>query len=121
MTLYAGYADFEVASKTQSGAYDEYEYESGVIVSDAPGGSLDQGENAVDLTTINWSPIPGLVQKSNQDLNVSNPTDHYVIVDPNWAFFTGTSILVYCTNAYGGGYLAADVHGTVFKTYPAGS
>ena len=121
LTLYPDYADFEAPSKTQSGAYDDYDYENGQIVSDTPGGDLDDGEVSVDLTTIDWSTIPGLVQKSDEDLNVSNPTDHYVIVDPNWAFGSGTSILVYCTNAYGGGYLAADIHGKVFDTDPAGS
>ena len=121
LTLYPDYADFEAPSKTQSGAYDDYDYENGAIVSDTPGGDLDDGEVSVDLTTIDWSTIPGLVKKSDEDLNVSNPTDHYVIVDPNWVFGSGTSILVYCTNAYGGGYLAADIKGKVFDTYPAGS
>ena len=59
----------------------------------------------MDVTSIDWSVIPGLIQKSDQDLGVKNPTDHYVIVDPNWAFATGTSLRVYCSNAYGGGYL----------------
>lgn len=52
---------------------------------------------------------------------MTDPTDHYVIVDPNWDFASGTSFRVYCSNAYGGGYLLADIHGTVLKTYPAGS
>jgi len=121
LTLYPGYADFEAPSKTQSDAYDDYEYEGGRIVSDTPGEDLDEGENSVDLTTIDWNAIPGLVQKSNEELNVTDPTDHYVIVDPNWAFASGTSLLVYCINSYGGGYLAADIHGNVFDTYPAGS
>ena len=121
LTLYPDYADFEVPSKTQSDAYDDDDYENGQIVSDTPGGDLDDGENEVDLTTIDWNSIPGLVQKSNQVLNVTDPTDHYVIVDPNWAFASGTSLLVYCANAYGGGYLAADIHGNVIDTYPAGS
>jgi serine/threonine protein kinase len=121
LTLYPDYADFEVPSKTQSDAYDDDDYENGQIVSDTPGGDLDDGENSVDLTTIDWNSIPGLVQKSDQVLNVTDPTDHYVIVDPNWAFASGTSLLVYCANAYGGGYLAADIHGNVIDTYPAGS
>ncbi|HTJ70395.1 MAG TPA: serine/threonine-protein kinase [Actinospica sp.] len=121
LDLYPDYANFEIASKSQPGGYDDVTYQNGVITSDSAGGDLDDGELSVDLKTINWDPIPGLVKQSNEDLDVTNPTDHYVIVDPNWAFGTGTSILVYCANAYGGGYLAADVHGHVFKTYPAGS
>jgi serine/threonine protein kinase len=121
LVLYPGYADLEVPSKTQSDAYDDYDYENGQIISDTPGGELDDGENSVDLTTIDWNSIPGLVQKSDEDLNVTDPTSHYVIVDPNWAFASGTSLLVYCSNTYGGGYLAADIHGTVIDTYPAGS
>jgi len=121
LTLYSDYADIEAPSKTQSGAYDDYTYENGQITDDTPGGDLDQGENSVDVTTINWSVIPGLIQKSNQDLDVTDPTDHYVIVDPNWAFASGTSLRVYCSNAYGGGYLLADLHGNILNTYPLGS
>lgn len=121
LTLYPDYAEFEVASKSQSGAYDDYEYENGQIVDDTAGGELDSGENEVDLTTISWSVIPGLITKSDEDLNVKNPTDHYVIVDPNWAFATGTSLRVYCTNAYGGGYLLANLNGKILSTYPLGS
>jgi len=121
LTLYSDYADIEAPSKTQSGAYDDYTYENGAITDDEPGGDLDEGENSVDVTTINWNVIPGLIQKSNKDLNVTDPTDHYVIVDPNWAFASGTSLRVYCSNAYGGGYLLADLHGNILNTYPLGS
>ena len=121
LTLYPDYAAIEAPSRTQSDAYDDYTYENGQITSDTTGGSLDQGENSVDLTTIDWSTIPGLIQKSDRDLNVTNPTEHYVIVDPNWAFATGTSLRVYCANAYGGGYLLADTHGNILNKYPAGS
>ena len=121
LTLYSDYADIEAPSKTQSGAYDDYTYENGQITDDTPGGDLDDGENSVDVTTINWNVIPGLIQKSNEDLDVTNPTDHYVIVDPNWAFASGTSLRVYCSNAYGGGYLLADLHGNILNTYPLGS
>jgi hypothetical protein len=121
LTLYPDYADFEAPAKSVPDAYDDYTYESGQITSDTPGGDLDQGENSVDLTTIDWSVIPGLVQKSDQDLDVKDPTDHYVIVDPNWDFASGTSLRVYCANDYGGGYLLADLHGHILDTYPAGS
>lgn len=121
LTLYADYADVEAPSKTVLDAYDDYTYEDGQISSDTAGGDLEQGENSVDVTSINWSVIPGLIQKSNQDLDVTDPTDHYVIVDPNWAFASGTSLRVYCANAYGGGYLLADIHGNILDTYPAGS
>jgi serine/threonine protein kinase len=121
LTLYPDYADFEAPAKTVPGAYDEYTYENGQITSDTPGGEVEQGENSVDVSTIDWSVIPGLVQKSDRDLNVPDPTEHYVIVDPNWAFATGTSLRVYCADAYGGGYLLADIHGKILDTYPAGS
>ena len=120
LTLYPDHADMDAPSKTVSGAYDEYVYENGQITSDTPGGDVEDGENSVDVTSINWSVIPGLIQKSNHDLNVADPTEHYVIVDPNWAFATGTSFRVYCANAYDGGYLLADLHGDILNTYPAG-
>ena len=121
LTLYPDYADIEAPSRSQANAYDDYTYENGQITSDTAGGDVEQGENSVDLTTIDWSIVPGLIQKSDVDLNVTNPTDHYVIVDPNWAFASGTSLRVYCSNAYGGGYLLADTHGTILNKYPAGS
>ena len=121
LTLYSDYADVEAPSKTVPNAYDDYTYEGGQITSDTAGGDVEQGENSVDVTSINWSVIPGLIQKSDTDLNVTNPTDHYVIVDPNWVFASGTSLRVYCANAYDGGYLLTDIHGNILKTYPAGS
>lgn len=121
LTLYADYADFEAPAKDGAGEYDEYTYEDGKITSDDPGGYVEDGENSADLTKIDWSVIPGLIQKSDQDLNVKNPTLHYVIVDPNWAFAPGTSLRVYCANDYGGGYLLADIHGKILDTIPAGS
>jgi hypothetical protein len=121
LTLYPDYADIEAPSRNQANAYDDYTYENGQITSDTADGDIEQGENSVDLTTIDWSIVPGLIQKSDVDLNVTNPTEHYVIVDPNWAFASGTSLRVYCANAYGGGYLLADTHGTILNKYPAGS
>jgi serine/threonine protein kinase len=121
LTLYPDYADIEAPSRSQQGAYDDYTYENGQITSDTADGEVEQGENSVDLTTIDWSIVPGLIQKSDVDLNVTNPTSHYVIVDPNWDFFSGTSLRVYCSNAYGGGYLLTDTHGTILNKYPAGS
>jgi len=121
LTLYPDYADIEAPSRTQPNAYDDFTYENGQITSDTAGGDLEQGENSVDVTTIDWSFVPGLIQKSDADLSVTNPTEHYVIVDPNWAFASGTSLRVYCSNAYGGGYLLADTHGTILNKYPAGS
>ena len=121
LTLYPDRADIEAPSRTQSSAYDDYTYENGAITSDTPGGDLDDGENSVDVSTIDWSVIPGLIQKSDQVLDVTDPTDHYVIVDPNWAFASGTSFRVYCMNTYGGGYLLANLQGKVLSTYPAGS
>nr|WP_211244195.1 serine/threonine-protein kinase [Actinospica robiniae] len=121
LALYADYADFEAPAKDGAGEYDEYTYEDGKITSDDPGGYVEDGENSADLTTIDWSVIPGLIQKSDQELNVENPTMHYVIVDPNWAFAPGTSLRVYCANDYGGGYLLADIHGKILDKIPAGS
>lgn len=120
LTLYGDYADFEAPTKGATGEYDEYTYENGKITSDDPGGYVEDGENSADLTTIDWSVIPGLIQKSDRDLNVKNPTLHYVTVDPNWAFAPGTTLRVYCSNDYGGGYLAADIHGKIIDTVPAG-
>jgi serine/threonine protein kinase len=120
LVLYPDFADFEAPAKSQPGAYDDYIYKDGRLSSE-PGEDLDEGEKSVDLTTIDWSVIPGLVKKSTQVLKVTNPTDHYVIVDPNWDFASGTALLVYCSNDYGGGYLAADIHGKILDTFPAGS
>jgi hypothetical protein len=121
LTLYPDYADFEAPAKGGDGEYDEYTYENGAITSDDPGGYVEDDEKSADLTTIDWSVIPGLIKKSDSDLGVKNPTTHYVIVDPNWAFAPGTSLRVYCANDYGGGYLLADIHGKILDTIKAGS
>ena len=121
LDLYPTYAVIEVPSKTVSDAYDDYLYRDGTVQFDSTGGYLDSGDLLVDLTTVDWNALPGLVQKSDTELNVTDPTDHYAILDPNWPFGNGPALLVYCGNGYGDGYLLADTSGDVLKTYPAGS
>jgi serine/threonine protein kinase len=122
VTIYPTRIEIEAAGKsTPRGAYDNYEYANGVLQFDSSGEDLDDGEVSVDLNSVDWNVLPGLIQQSDTELNVTNPTDHYVILDPNWAFADGPSLLVYCENAYGAGYLAADTHGHVLRKYPAGS
>ena len=55
-------------------------------------------------------------------LKVPKPTNKYVIAKASWAFNGDRpTMMVYFTDDYGGGYLAANAQGKVIKIVPSGS
>jgi serine/threonine protein kinase len=120
MTVYPTYADFEVVKKSDHTLYDNWTFRDGVAAFDSAGGTLDSGQNTIKPSTIKWDALPNLLKVANADLKVPKPKDRYYIIDsdlieqtPEW--------LVYLSDDYGGGYVAADLNGKISREYPRGS
>jgi hypothetical protein len=62
------------------------------------------------------------MRTAERTLKVEKPTLRYVIAKASWTFNGDQpTMMVYLTDDYGGGYLAANRKGQVIKTVPAGS
>ncbi|WP_263106749.1 serine/threonine-protein kinase [Kitasatospora sp. DSM 101779] len=116
LTVYPEYAIAESPKTDNPKLYDRIDYRNG-HTSKTPGGSVIGDDKPVDLNGYDWSVIPGLLQKAQQELNVPNPKSRYLIIGPD--MFDGTpTIRVYFSDDYGSGYLSADTKGNVIKSYP---
>lgn len=80
-----------------------------------PGGMIT-GET-VDLASVNWSALPGLWRRAEQELNVDKPKNRYLIVDHS-RIGDGLELRLYLSDEYGGGYLSANADGKVTRTNP---
>jgi hypothetical protein len=117
-TFYPTYANVGAPVSGNPKIYDEYTYRNGVGSRSGAGGQMS-GKSTVSLRSIDWDILPTLMRAAEDQLNVPSPTLRYVIVDPAWTFNEERpTIMVYLTDDYGAAYLAADVDGTVVKTYP---
>lgn len=73
----------------------------------------------MDLEKVDWDALPGLIRRADKELGVSEPTTHYVDIDPASPFDGYRPTLsVYVSDEYGGAYLRADINGKVLKKYP---
>lgn len=120
MTVYPTYASFEVVKKSDHTLYDNWTFRDGVASFDSAGGTLDSGQNTIKPSTIKWDALTNLIKVANTDLKVPKPKDRYYILDsdlidqtPEW--------LVYVSDDYGSGYVAADLNGKVTREVPRGS
>lgn len=80
----------------------------------SPGGMIT-GET-VDISEVNWSALPGLWRRAEQELNVDKPKNRYLIVDR--LLRSGPEVRLYLSDDYGGGYLAANADGKVIRVSP---
>ncbi|MEY9854434.1 hypothetical protein ABH935_000031 [Catenulispora sp. GAS73] len=117
MTVYDDHASFDVVKKTDSTVYDTYSFNNGRASFSMTGSTLDQGEPALDPTTVNWDALPALLKDADSSLNVKNPKYHYVIVESDIIDHT-LSMKVYLGDDYRSGYLIADLKGKVLQRYP---
>ncbi|MEV8097267.1 protein kinase [Kitasatospora sp. NPDC085879] len=116
LVVYPEYAVAETPKSDNPKLYDRIDYRNG-RTSKAAGGTVIGDDKPVDLNVFNWDVIPGLLQKAQQTLNVSNPKSRYLIIGPD--MFDGSpTIRVYLSDDYGSGYLSADTKGEVIKSYP---
>ncbi|MCX5380756.1 serine/threonine-protein kinase [Streptomyces sp. NBC_00091] len=117
MTVYEGYVLASVPTAPGATTYDRYEYRDGRASRTGPGGTVEEDEPLIDMASVNWDALPGLLDRAQQELGVAKPTSRYVIVEP-WLFDQSASMRPYLSDEYGrGGYVYADTQGNVKKVY----
>ncbi|MFD0265225.1 serine/threonine-protein kinase [Streptomyces sp. NPDC127106] len=117
MTVYEEYVIASIPTGPGAKTYDRWDYRDGEAKRSGPGGTLKPDEPPIDMSTVNWDALPGLLDTANQELGVANPTSRYVIIDP-WLFDGSPSMRPYLSDEYGqGGYIHADTQGKVKKVY----
>ncbi|MEU9619463.1 protein kinase [Streptomyces sp. NPDC088846] len=118
-TLYEERARIEAPVAKNKSLYDVYAYEDGKATRDRAGGTLMSGAKSVDLEKFDWDALPGLIRRADKELGVTEPTSHYVDIDPASPFDDYQPTLsVYVSDEYGGAYLRTDINGKVLKKYP---
>lgn len=118
-TAYQEYASAEAPVPGRRNLYDKFSYRYGRAVRDGPGGTLSSSDGKVKLRSFNWDALPALMKRAERTLKVPRPENRYIIVEPNWTFNNEQpTLLVYLSDDYGGGYLAADIKGKVVRTVP---
>ncbi|MFF2008518.1 protein kinase [Streptomyces sp. NPDC058195] len=121
-TLYDVHARAEAPVPKNKALYDVFSYRDGKATRDRAGGTLMSGARAVDLEKFNWDALPGLIRRADKELGITEPTTHYVDIDPASPFENYRPTLsVYVSDEYGGAYLRADMDGKVLKKYPRDS
>jgi hypothetical protein len=117
MTVYPTYASVEAPIKGDPELYDRYDYRDGEVTRSGIGGKVNKP--TVDLDKYNWDALPALLKTATKELGVPKPTSRYVIVDPDYAFASPRQVLlVYVSDGYRSGYLAANLAGKVVRKYP---
>ncbi|GAB3760201.1 serine/threonine-protein kinase [Microlunatus parietis] len=119
VVVYPDYAVADVPVKGRKGAIDRYSYRDGVA-EQSTSSNAGREVKAVDAARIDWSILPSLMKQANNRLNLKKPENRYLILDGTGIFTDGEPvIMVYLTDKYGGGYLTADLDGTVIEVNPA--
>ncbi|MGW2992984.1 serine/threonine protein kinase, partial [Streptomyces sp. NPDC001193] len=117
MNIYEEYVLASIPTAPGAKTYDRYQYRDGEAKRTGPGSTIKADEPLIDMATVNWDALPGLLDTAKQELGVTNPTSRYVIVEP-WLLDGTPSMRPYLTDEYGqGGYVYADTQGKVKKVY----
>lgn len=121
-TVYEERASADAPVAGRRGAFDNYTFEKGAdaAIRSRPSIAITTGDAKVNMRTFNWEALPALMRRAERTLKVPKPTSRYVIARAAWTFNGDQpTMMVYLTDDYGGGYLAANVKGKVVKTVPA--
>ncbi|MEV7169831.1 serine/threonine-protein kinase [Streptomyces sp. NPDC093224] len=115
MTLYDGYILASIPTAAGAETVDSWQYRDGAASRTGPDGTVDEGEPLIDMSTVNWDALPGLLEQSKKDLKVEKPTSRHVIIDP-WMMDQVPSIRTYLSDEYGrGGYVLWGIDGKLRK------
>lgn len=123
-TVYEDHASADAPVPGRRAAFDNYTYRKGAdaAVRSGPSVAITTGDAKVDLGTFNWAALPALMRRADRTLKVPKPTLRYLIVRASWTFNGDRpTMMVYLTDDYGGGYLAATTKGQVISTVPSDS
>lgn len=116
LLIYDGYVLASIPTAPGAKTVDSWEYRNGAAERTGPDGTVKEGEPLIDMATVNWDALPGLLEQSKKDLDVPNPTSRYVIVEP-WMMDQVPCMRPYLSDDYGqGGYVLAGIDGKVKKT-----
>ncbi|MFE1412774.1 serine/threonine-protein kinase [Streptomyces sp. NPDC058746] len=115
MTVYDGYVLASIPTAPGADTVDSWQYRDGAAKRTGPDGTVEEGEPLIDMATVNWDALPGLLEQSKKDLKVPNPSSRYVIVEP-WMMDQVPCMRPYLSDEYGrGGYVLAGIDGKVKK------
>ncbi|WP_374777773.1 protein kinase [Streptomyces sp. NBC_01310] len=115
MTLYDGYILASIPTAAGAETVDSWQYRDGAASRTGPDGTVKEGEPLIDMATVNWDALPGLLEQSKKDLKVEKPTSRHVIIDP-WMMDQLPSIRTYLSDEYGrGGYILWGIDGKLRK------
>jgi len=112
-TIYPDHAEGDVLTSANSTLYDSYDFSDNQGQDTGPGGTLDDTDQTIDLSSFDWNALPALLATAQQDFKVVGTPQIYVIVSPGWLDL-GPSLMIYVTDSYsGGGYITANQKGQV--------
>ncbi|WP_404953095.1 serine/threonine-protein kinase [Streptomyces sp. 147326] len=115
MTLYDGYILASIPTAAGAETVDSWQYRDGAASRTGPDGTVEEGEPLIDMATVNWDALPGMLEQSKKDLKIEKPTSRHVIVDP-WMMDQVPSIRTYLSDEYGrGGYVLWKTDGSLRK------
>lgn len=119
LVVYQEYAVATVPVQGRKKAYDKYIYRNDQVESGSSGRDTGDGET-IDVTKIDWAILPKLMKRADEELNVPEPENRYLILSAASTFADGKPrIDVHLTDKYGGGYLTADLDGKIIDINPA--
>ncbi|MFJ3723132.1 serine/threonine-protein kinase [Streptomyces sp. NPDC090045] len=115
MTLYDGYILASIPTAAGAETVDSWQYRDGAASRTGPDGTVEEGKPLIDMATVNWDALPGMLEQSKKDLKVEKPSSRHVIVDP-WMMDQVPSIRTYLSDEYGrGGYILWKTDGSLRK------
>ncbi|MCX5174961.1 serine/threonine protein kinase [Streptomyces virginiae] len=115
LTVYEGYVLASIPTAPGADTVDAWQYRDGAARRTGPDGTVEEGEPLIDMATVNWDAVPGLLEQSKKEFGIEKPTSTYVIIDP-WMMDQVPCMRPYVTDEYGrGGYLLAGIDGKVKK------
>ncbi|WP_030390533.1 serine/threonine-protein kinase [Streptomyces sp. NRRL S-241] len=115
LKVYDGYVLASIPTAPGAETVDAWQYRDGSAKRTGPDGTVEEGEPLIDMSTVNWDALPGLLEQSKKELGVEKPTSTYVIVEP-WMMDQVPCMRPYLSDEYGrGGYVLAGIDGKVKK------
>ncbi|MCX4695277.1 serine/threonine-protein kinase [Streptomyces sp. NBC_01408] len=117
LRIYEEYVIASVPTAPGAKTVDSWQYRGGEVTRTGPAGTVKDRAPLMDMAEVEWDALPALLEQSQRDLGVANPTSRYVIVEP-WMMDQSPSVRPYLSDEYGqGGYVLAGTDGKVRKVY----
>ncbi|MFD3329898.1 protein kinase [Streptomyces sp. NPDC058701] len=115
LLVYDGYVLASIPTAPGAKTVDAWQYRDGAAKRTGPKGTVNADKPLIDMSTVSWDALPGLLERSQKELGVTAPRSRYVIVDA-WMMDDQPCMRPYLSDEYGqGGYVLAGIDGTVRK------